>query len=200
MNPDHENEIPTEPLEMEYTSFGFVPDVGLHRRGQLFYQQSSYWHLGVSCPFFVAAVVVALVPWDSYAKWVWAGFCLWTGACGVAPFFIRNRFGQTIIIHPQQRTVSIKKGGAEETIAWSDILALQLCYQGGRFKGYQLNLVWRRANGTVQRHCLLKHVVKRFVVRLARSYETLFRFKIIDQTPELESVASHGPKLRGSIK
>ena len=169
-------------MQLEYGLGGFSPQVGLHRRGRIFYQESSYWHLGIAIPFLLAAVVVARLPLDTWIKCVWVGFFLSTVACGTAPFFVRNYFGQTIIIDPQSRTIRIKRQAEETKIAWSDVVALQMCHQGKPFEGYQLNLVWKLPDGTLKRHCLAKHNIKRFIAQLGRSYESALSFKIIDET------------------
>jgi len=178
-------------LDIRYTSIGFVPHVGLHRRGGLYYQESSYSHLWFLGAMLFAAVAVALLPWQTVALgglklkyWISAG-CIWTGICGVAPYFLRNALGQTILIDPQNETLCIRKRGVQQTIRWREVIALQICYQCGtkdsKFAGYQLNLVWKDTNGTVKRHCLLKHVIKRNVVALGNAYVYSFRFNMIDE-------------------
>ena len=175
-------EIPHEPMKLDYVNTGFLPEVGLHRRGRVIYQGSSYWHLWLSSPFLFAAVAITFLPLESYTRWVWSGFCVFTGICGTVSFFIRNHFGQAVIIDSQSRTVCIKKQTKKKTIAWSDVVGLQMCRQGKPLDGYQLNLIWRRPGGTLERHCLTNHVTKRFVVRLARSYESALPFYVIDET------------------
>ena len=176
-----DTDIPREPVLLGYTSTGLLPDVGLHRRGHLFCQQSSYVHLWLSVPFLLAAVVVPFLPLGAYARWVFMGFFLFTAASAAVPFFFRNHFGQSIIIDPQRRTVRIRERETEQTIAWPEVVALQLCRQDKPCAAYQLNLVWRRTDGALKRHCLATHVVKRFVVRLTRRYESALPFKVIDQ-------------------
>lgn len=184
-----DTDIPHGPMKLDYVSTGLLPEVGLHRRGHVFYQQSSYWHLWLSIPFPLAAMVIAFLPLDTYTRCVWAGFCVFMGICGAVPFFVRNHFGQTVIIDPQNQTLCIRKQAAEKTIAWSDVVALQMCQQGKPLEGYQLNLIWRRPDGTPERHCLTNHVIKRFVVRLARSYESVFSFKVIDEVSHRQPAA-----------
>jgi hypothetical protein len=178
----HYTEIPHEPMQINYTGTGFLPQVELHRRRRMYYQQSSYWHLLLSSLFPLAAIVIAFLPLETYTKWVWAGFCLFTGACGAVPFFLRDRFGQTITIDQEHQTVCIRKQGRETTIPWSDVVALQVCHQGKPCAGYQLNLIWRQPDGGLERHCLTNHVVRRFVLRLARGYASLLSLRIVDET------------------
>ncbi|MCX6924196.1 MAG: hypothetical protein NT154_13440 [Verrucomicrobia bacterium] len=45
-----------------------------------------------------------------------------------------------------------------------------------------LSYVWRESDGTVRRHCLLKHAIKGLARRLGRRYESLFEFPLIDHT------------------
>ena len=60
-------EVPQEALDLHYSSGGFLPDVGLYRRGEMFYQETSHshrWFLGI---LVVGAVIVALLPWHTRA-------------------------------------------------------------------------------------------------------------------------------------
>ena len=54
----NDSDIPHEPMTLGYTGTGFLPEVGLHRRGHLFCQQSSYTHLWLAAPFLDVALVV----------------------------------------------------------------------------------------------------------------------------------------------
>ena len=183
-------DIPHGPIALGYSIGGFLPQVGLHRRGGIFYQESSYSHLWLAFPFLVAGLVVVLLPLSGYPKAVFTAFFSITAACGAAPYFVRNRFGQTIIVDPAERTVCIKKPAGEATISWSDIAALQLCRQetlqpsspDAPSRNYQVNLVWRCAGGAYERHCLAAHEVKRYVLGLARRYEALLSLKLTDET------------------
>jgi hypothetical protein len=175
-------DIPHGPIQLGYSLGGFLPQVALHRRGQVFYQQSSYWHVGVAVPFVLAAAVFCFLPLETYPKCVWAGFFLVGGICGALPYFVRNRFGQVIRIDPQRETLSIQDPAGERTIAWSQIVGLQLCRQDNPASSLQLNLIWREASGAIERRCLATHEVRRFIVGLARKYESLLPFKIIDET------------------
>jgi hypothetical protein len=124
---------------IRHTYTGFLPPIGLHRRGGVFYQESSYsffWFCGV---MLAAAAVLAVLPWDMEAdrggrlKYWLAGFCVWGGICGLGAFFVRNAFGQTIIIDSQNQTLCIKRRIkrriTNQTIAWSDVIGLQVCEQ-----------------------------------------------------------------------
>ncbi len=177
-----QTDIPHGPIELGYTLGGLLPQVGLHRRGQVFYQQSSYWHLGISAPFVIAALVCAFLPLDTYTKCVFVGFLLFTAACGVAPYFARDRFGQTVIVDPPGRTLCIKAEGEEKRVPWSDIVALQLCRQERPSRAYQVNLVWRCADGTFERRCLAMHEVRRYALSLARRYESLLSLRLNDES------------------
>jgi hypothetical protein len=177
-----ETDIPHGPLPLGYTLGGLLPQVGLHHRGGAFYQQSSYWHLCLAGIFLVPAIVFTFLPLDTYPKWVFVGFFLFTAACGAAPYFVRNGVGQTIIVDAERRTLRIRKSGNEKTIPWSDLVALQLCRQEKPSSAYQLNLVWKCADGTFARHCLAMHQVQRYVLGLARSYESLLSMRLSDET------------------
>lgn len=185
-------EIPRGALNLPYNDGGFLPHVGLHRRGELFYQESSYSHFWLLGVMLAAAIVILLLPWSTMAgvggklKYWIAGICVWGGICGFVPYFIRNAWGQNVTIDPKRQRLSITSNDFCGQISWQQIVGLQICRQKIRgeseLNGYQLNLVWLEANGTVRRHCLLKHAIKGFVVRLGRRYETLFDFKLIDHT------------------
>ncbi len=175
-------EIPHGPMPLGYSLGGFLPQVGIHRRGGVFCQESSRSHLWMAVPFLVAGLVVSFLALSPYPKWVFAGFLFFTGACGAAPYFVRNRFGQTIIVDPERRTLCIKKSAEEKTVAWSDVVALQLCRQDRPSRNYQVNLVWKSAHGAYERHCLATHEVKRYVLQLARCYEALLSLRLTDET------------------
>jgi len=135
------------------------------------------------------AIVLAALPWDTEAnpggklKYWLAGICVWGGVCGLAPFFVRNAFGQTIIIDPHEQTVRIKKGKTSQTIAWHDVIGLQVCppqiSEDSKIDGYELSLVWKDSSGNVQEHCLMRHVLRRSVVALGERYESCFGFRFI---------------------
>src|SRR5437867_221694 len=187
-----ETDIPHGPMQLDYSLGGFFPQVGIRRRGRAFYQQSSHWHLWLSGLFVVPAIAFSLLPLDGYTKWVWAGFFLVTAACGAAPYFVRNRLGQTIIVDPEKRTLCIKQPTNETTIARSDIVALQLCHQEKPPKGYQLILVWKCAHGIFDRHCLATYEVRRYVLGLARKYESLLSLSLNDETSRSQSGPANG--------
>ena len=76
--------------------------------------------------------------------------------------------------------------GRAEPLSWQQIIGLQICRQkvqgDSEMNGYQLNLAWSDPSGNVKRHCLLKHAIRGFVSRLARRYESLFGFTLIDHS------------------
>ena len=185
-------EIPCEALDIHYNSSGFLPDIGLHRRGDLFCQESSYSHFWLLGVMLAGAVVMALLPWHTRADvggelkyWI-AGIFVFGGICGVVPHFIRNACGQNVTIHPKNKTLCITSSDFNGKLSWEQIMGLQLCRQrvlgNSEMNGYQLNLVWTDARGNVRRHCLLKHSIRGFVFRLGKRYESLFSFKLIDHT------------------
>src|SRR5688572_11648793 len=146
-------DIPHQPLALNYNNGGFVPHVGLHRRAHLFYQESSYSHFWLAGSMFLAAFAITLLPWHTLAlggvklKYYVALIGIWGGICAGVPYFIRNKFGQTIIIDPKQKILSIRSEERHETIQWQDIIGLQICHEripgNSKMTGYQLNLVWR---------------------------------------------------------
>ncbi|MDB6151870.1 MAG: hypothetical protein JWL90_323 [Chthoniobacteraceae bacterium] len=185
-------DIPRGALDINYNSSGSFPNVELHGRSSLFYQESSYSHFRLFGVLFLAAAVISLLPWQAVAYgglklkyWIAIG-CAWGGICGLAPYFIRNALGQTIIVDPRGKTLRIKSSGVEQTIAWQEIIAVQICHQevSGdlEMSGWQLNLVWRDSHGIIKRHCLFKNANKEFVKSLGQRYELLFGFSYIDES------------------
>jgi hypothetical protein len=174
--------IPRGPIQLGYSLGGLLPHLGLHRRGRAYYQESSYWHLVLALPFLIAAAVLMFLPLGKYTKTVWVAFFLFMVACAVAPYFARNRFGETIIVDLERQNLRIRLREREKTIPRSDVVALQLCLQEQPSKCYQLNLVWRGAGGGLERHCLVLHSAKHYVLALARRYESLLALKLSDQT------------------
>ncbi len=177
-----QTDVPHGPIELGYTLGGMLPQVGLHRRGQAFRQESSYWHLGLAVPFFLGAIVVAILPLAAYTRFIWAGLLFFTAACGTAPYFVRNRLGQTVVVDPRARTVCIRKALEEKTILWSDIVAPQLCRQDRPSVAYQINLVWKSGDGSFERRCLAMHQVRRYTLSLARRYESLLSLRLSDES------------------
>lgn len=187
------SEIPQGPLDLHYNSVGFLPDVGLYRRGDMFYQDTSrshHWLFGIMV---VGAVVVALLPWHTRAvvgelKYWIAGMLVFGGLCDIAGGLIRRAVPQHISIDSKNKTVAIVGEGFDRklSLSWQQIIGLQICRQkvpgNSEMNGYQLNLVWKEADGVVRRRCLLKHSVRAFVFGLGRRYESLFGFALIDHT------------------
>jgi hypothetical protein len=183
-------EIPTTPLDLHYNNNGLVPHIGLHRHGKLYVQESSYSAFWLSGIILIVAIVVAALPWETKAvagtklkDWVVGGCIFWI-LCTVLPYFIRNAFGQSIIIDPEKQTLRIWSRNPEKTILWRQIIGLQICHEkverDSELTGHQLNLVWINEGGIVRRHCLLKHGSRRFVAALGKRYQALFAFKLLD--------------------
>ena len=184
-----ESGIPSQPLDLRYNHMGFLPHVALHRHGHVYHQESSYshwWFLGI---MLLAAVIIWLSPWQPEMacghdlKWWITGALVWSGICGVVPYWVRNAFGQTIIIDTQEHVLTIRQRNEHLRMAWADIIGLQICYQENTsdpdLNGYQLILVWKDAQAHLQRSCLLKHSIKKFVVRLGKEYSDRFHFDLI---------------------
>jgi hypothetical protein len=196
------SDIPQEPLDLHYNSGGFLPDVGLYRRGDMFYQETSrshYWLFGMTV---VGAVIVALLPWHTRAvvgelKYWIAGMLVFGGLCDIAGGLIRSAVNQHISIDSKNKTLMIVGEGFDCKLSWTQIIGLQICRQkvprNSEMNGYQLNLVWKEADGVVRRRCLLKHSVGAFVFRLGRRYQSLFGFALVDHT------RSNQPTLKGVL-
>jgi hypothetical protein len=185
------SEIPQEPLDLHYNSGGFLPDVGLYRHGDMFYQEISRSHRWLFGIMVICAVIVALLPWHTRAvagelKYWIAGMLVFGGLCDVAGSLIRSTVTQHISIDAKNKTVAVVGEGFDRKLSWQQIIGLQICRQkipgNSKMNGYQLNLVWKEADGDVRRRCLLKHSVRAFVFRLGRRYKSLFGFALIDHT------------------
>ena len=184
-------EIPQEALDLRYNSGGFLPDVGLYRRGDMFYQEASKAHRWLFGILLVAALVVSLLPWHTRAivgelKYWIAGMLLFGGFCDLVGSLIQSAVRQRVSIDPKHKTLSIVGSDFKTKLCWEDIIGLQICRQrvagNSEMNGYQLNLVWREADGSVRRHCLLKHASRGFVTRLAGRYRSFFGFTVMDYT------------------
>jgi len=187
-----EPEIPREPLQVSHNYSGSLPPVGLHRKGALYFQESSYSDIWLSGGMLVAAVVVALLPWHTKAspggdlKYYVSGMLVWGAVCSFVPYFIRNACGLSVAVNPEAKMLSIMSGGSNVKLSWNQIAGLQICRRkvpgNSEMNGYQLNLVWLAPDGAVTRCCLLQHSAKGFVVRLGKRYESLFGFALMDHT------------------
>jgi hypothetical protein len=185
------SEIPQEPLDLHHNSGGFLPDVGLYRRGDMYYQETSRSHRWLFAMMVVGAVIVALLPWHTRAvvgelKYWIAGMLVFGALCDIAGGLIRSGVTQHISIDPKNRSVAIVGEGFDRRLSWQQIIGLQICRQkvpgNSEMNGYQLNLVWKEADGVLRRRCLLKHSVRAFVFGLGRRYKALFGFALIDHT------------------
>ena len=146
--------IPSEPLDINYTSTGFLPDTALHKRGNRIIQECSY-----SCPVYftvalVASIMACFLPWNGSAKYILAGGILWSGLCVMIYYIIRIGFCQTVTVNKDKGTLIIKKANSETIIPESEITGLQICYHKLRsannsqdLSGYQLNLVRQMEGG-----------------------------------------------------
>lgn len=185
---------------------GFAPFVGLHRRGSVYRQGSSYAHVYSAVIPLILAVIVHLQPWGNWpapilnlaVRDLIALVFLWGGCCSLLVYYLRNKFGLLVLIDPDHRTLqmiirklSIEKGASMsiakkehvESIPWNRIVAVQLCHETApNRENYQLNLVWQTPGAEIRRHCLATHGSKRFMTALGKRYESLFGFKLMDHT------------------
>jgi len=195
MNTSLENiQIPCAALAVNTNANSITPIVGLHRRGNPFYQESSYAFFGVAGVMCSIAAVFALVgvlfSWTPVLIYFSAGSFVWGGICMLLYYYFRNVFGQTIIIDPANRTLRITNSSyvTDKEISWDQIIELQICFQprqkGSKMGGgYQLNLAWKnKSSEKIERHCLMKQAERRFIRSLGRQYESLFSFKLADYT------------------
>jgi hypothetical protein len=117
--------------------------------------------------------------------WI-AGMLVFGGLCNIAGALIRSAVTQHISIDAKNKTVAMMGEGFDRKLSWEQIIGLQICRQkvpaNSEMNGYQLNLVWKEADGIVRRRCLLKHSVRAFVFGHGRRYKSRFGFALIDHT------------------
>jgi hypothetical protein len=171
--------------------------VGIHRKGGIYRQESSYaqfWIVGV---MLVSAVIVWLLAPGGGSEGtnllrpmchVFSGVFVICAVAGIVPFFIRNATGQTILIDPRGRTVRIHGTADEILVSWDDVVALQICYSPDpeshsdvNTSGFQLNLVWKDSDSTQRRHCLSMQQTRHFITRLAKRYVDICGFRLIEE-------------------
>lgn len=102
------SEIPQEALDLNYNSGGFLPDVGLYRRGDIFYQETSrshHWLFGI---MLVGAVIVALLPWHTRA--VMGGLKYWIA--GILVFPLQHELGAVAALRGLQQTSPADNGNS----------------------------------------------------------------------------------------
>ncbi|MBK1791183.1 hypothetical protein [Persicirhabdus sediminis] len=179
------HEIPHEPLAGPKPTNGLLPPIGFHHRDGNYYHESSYSHLWFFGVMVCIAVGVLMAPIEFKAdsdilKYVIAGFFVWGGICTLIAYFIRNRFGQVIVINPFRKTLELRSPRTNFKIDLGQIVELQMCYDESPRAGYQLNLAWRDQQDEIQRHCLYMDTSKRLVSRLAKKYVEKLSFDFTD--------------------
>lgn len=121
-----EIEIPSTPLRVSVTSLGWMPDVALHRHRRTYIHESSYASLVLAAFLFALAFLCSFLPWNEPnlfgtippAKYVFSLLFICGSVCSGAVFFIRNHFGQRLIIDKRTRTVTLQKTRAEAVLHW----------------------------------------------------------------------------------
>lgn len=195
--PNSPVDIPTEPLPTSSMSSSLFPDVALHRRAGKFVHESSY-----SMPIFAAimcgmAIGVCFIPWDERILLgrgprvveVIAGGIVWGAICVLGVFWLRNRFGQTITIEPDDNRLTIPSPDRHLVLNLDDVVGIQLCRcrlghdpKSRSQQGFQMNLVYRTKGDNVDRHCVYSHVRKGPCLRLANQYQAACDFEVFDHT------------------
>lgn len=183
--------VPSEALESQHISYGFLPFIALHRRGGVFVQESSYSLLGMAGLMFGLAVAACFIPWNLEpifgrirGEYLMVAVLVWTGAVCIATYVLRNFFGLTVTIDADRKTLRIKRGEFVEEVSWSEVVEFQVCEwrspTATRRGGYQLILARRNSAGEVKRDLLWCDASKGMVTALARRYEELFQFRVVD--------------------
>ena len=178
--------IPREPLDINYVSTGFLPDVAIHKKGKLYIQEPSHSYIIFCIIMIIISVCFLFSPIQTQPKYIIAGGILWAGLCTLIPYFIIRNKAQKICINKNEGILIITKAGIEKKIPLNDLVGLQIIYHNvpttnDRFNisGYQLILVYHRNSKSYERHYLYKHKSHSFVKSLAKQYENLIGLKII---------------------
>lgn len=115
-------DIPTEPLVVNFTASGILPDVALHQRNGVWYHESSNSHLVIAAFMAILAMVVVMWPspmpkgpFDLDLRYFIASGLLWAGFCGLISYYVRNRFGQYITLDPNKKMNSVQNGTARRS-------------------------------------------------------------------------------------
>lgn len=172
-------------------------DFALHRYGDRYFQEATYYSLFGACVLFAAAVACGFIPWEQQAlfglkvKYLIALIPGWGGICLLGFHVVRILAEQRIIVSPHEATLTIQKAGHDTVVAWPDILVIQICEGSqevaeevearfGLESHYQLILAYRDSTGVIRRHCLAAHFAKSSCTRLARQYSNLFGFQVVE--------------------
>lgn len=95
-------DIPNEPLVVNHTSTGFLPDIAIYERDGVLHHESSHSHFVFASLMAMLAIVAVIWPMpmpESFGmdlRYFIAAGLLWGGFCGLIPYFVRNRFGQYV--------------------------------------------------------------------------------------------------------
>ena len=184
MSPD----IDKSPVRSNAKSMGWFPDVGLHSRGGVTVQESSYAMLWFAMFLFSAAIACCFIPWEERSflgrgpKVIYfiAGGLAWGGICTVGMYVIRNAIGERITIDSEAATVTIKSRDGDSEFPLSNLIGIQIC--GDACTGYQSNLVYSTPSGEIVRHCLHCHISKWHCERLAVQYRSRCGIVVFDHT------------------
>lgn len=171
-----------------------MPDVGVHLHGKKLVQETSrsVW-FGVAFLFVLAAI--ALVPISRFGLGVpyyvqvlaaiglaWGAICLLFGA----PYMERN-FGQRVTVDLEKETVTIvrrdrRTGRDMETvISTAAVVGLQVLQAPSEEGGFQLNLVWRKTSGGIERINLTANTFRKYVLRIATAYQRALGWSLLEQ-------------------
>jgi len=199
-------DIPTEPLVVNHTSTGFLPDIAIHERDGVLHHESSHSHFVFASLMATLAIIAVLWPtptpksFGMDLRYFIAGIFLWGGFCGLIPYFIRNRFGQYITFDTIEKMITLQSGSSRKSIAnrvldpiaesfvlqphqepiriqFADVVAIQLAGAGP----YQANLVYRE-NGELRRHNLYQHASYQRILKLAERYSKIGPFDLVSSS------------------
>jgi hypothetical protein len=170
--------IPDSWLPVRLKGGGFLPDVGVHRRGAKVIQETSRWvWIQVGVMFTLAAL--ALYPAAGFGLdipyyvqllvalgFAWGAICLMFGAS-----WIQRKLGQTVTVDLEKQTVTVARADERIAIPAAAVLGLQILRAPPEEGGYQLNLVFRGGSGSIERCNLTANAIRYYVVRVATAYQ-----------------------------
>jgi len=159
-------DIPTTWLTNWTTDMGWLPTVGVARRGSRILLRPSRSIYVVSALALVAGVTLCLV--DVGLLWVF-GPPVIVGAviAPVAAPVLHRAFGTGFAVDLAERTVRMTRRSNERLLPIDRIVAMQQLDSPCRGSG-QINLVFLDDDGRIDRTCIYAHAIGYYVRRIAR--------------------------------
>lgn len=179
-------DIPEDWIEPRLASMGFLPDVGVHVRGETVVQERSrsVWvgALVMNCLALLALIPATRVgisfPYNLQVAvsigLVWAAVCAVIGSK-----WVHNRFGTRVVVDLKAQNVTIDPGMAQKAIPIEKVVGLQLLRGPHGRGGHQLNLVFQTDSGDIGREMLVANATRYYVTRIAKAYHRAVGWPIL---------------------